>query len=206
MQTGNARVLLVPGLWMHAAALLYWQRKLLQAGFAPEFFSYRFLLQTPEQSVVRLRAAALAQTNTHILAHSLGGLLAVKAMADIPEFHGKIICVGSPLRGSVVARAMAQKHLGGMAGRSLALLCQGFERIPDDLQVSVIAGIGSMGLGRLLHQFTEPNDGTVTLSETRIPGLLEHTQVNASHSAQLYSRDVMDSVLKMLPPITAPIP
>ena len=75
------RVLLVHGLWMHAPALAYWARGLRRAGFRPVLFSYRSLLQAPETAMARLRAVALAEPDTHILAHSLGGLVSVKALA-----------------------------------------------------------------------------------------------------------------------------
>lgn len=194
----KARVLLVHGLWMRAPALLFWKRQLTKAGYDAEFFSYPSLFQSPETAMQRLRDMALAQPNTHLLAHSLGGLLTVKALANTPEFKGKIICVGTPLRGSEVARQMAIKHVGKLAGLSLPLLCHGIIQIPKGLQVSVIAGIEPHGLGRLMYRFTEPNDGTVGLSETQLPGLAQHVQVKVSHSGQLFSREVAGKILLML--------
>ena len=193
----SARVLLVHGLWMRAPALYYWKNKLSKAGFAVEYFSYKSMLQSPEQAFAHLREVALAKPNTHILAHSLGGLIAVNALA-CSEFNGQIICVGTPLRGSEVARQLAIKHVGKLAGRSLPLLCQGIVQIPKGLQVSAIAGIAPHGLGRLMHRFTEPNDGTVMLSETQVDGLASHLTVNASHSGQLVSHEVMNAVLAIL--------
>jgi hypothetical protein len=193
----STRVLLVHGLWMQAPALYYWKKELSKAGFAVDCFSYKSMLQSPEQAFVKLREAAMAKPNTHILAHSLGGLVAVNAMAS-SEFKGHIICVGTPLRGSEVARQMAIKHIGKLAGQSLPLLCQGINQIPKGLQVSAIAGIKPHGLGRLLYRFTEPNDGTVMLSETRVDGLASHLTVNASHSGQLFSQQVVNKAIELL--------
>ncbi len=182
---------------MHAPAMYYWKKELSKAGFVVENFSYKSMLQSPELAFARLREVALAQPDTHILAHSLGGLIAVNALAS-SEFKGHIICVGTPLRGSEVARQMAIKHIGKLAGRSLPLLCQGIVQIPTGLLVSAIAGIQPHGLGRLMHHFTEPNDGTVMLSETRVDGLANHLTVNTSHSGQLFSPQVVNKAIELL--------
>lgn len=192
------RVLLVHGLWMHAPALYFWARQLRKAGYRPETFSYRSLLQTPETAMARLRKAALAEPGSHIVAHSLGGLLAIQAMADCPDYQGRIVCVGSPLAGSQVVRQYAGTPLGYMAGRSVSLLSEGLKAVPDSLHVSVIAGTKAQGLGQFVHRFNEPNDGSVALSETQIPGLQRHVTVNASHSGQLFSKVVVDSIQSLL--------
>lgn len=192
------RVLLVHGLWMHAPALYYWSKRLRMAGYRTESFTYKSLLHAPERSIERLRAAALAEPNTHILAHSLGGLVALKAMADCTNFQGKIICVGSPLAGSQVVRRYAETPLRKLAGRNLGLLSEGLSSVPHGLQVTAIAGTKAQGLGRVFHRFSELNDGTVTVSETHIPGLAAHFQVHASHSGQLFSRKVIAQVLAVL--------
>ncbi|MBP6534961.1 MAG: alpha/beta hydrolase [Arenimonas sp.] len=194
----KARVLLVHGLWMQAPALFYWAWRLRKAGFEPVYFSYKSLLQGPDSARVRLRQAALERPDTHILAHSLGGLVTLNALAGEQSFNGRIICVGSPLAGSRTARALASHHAGRLAGHSLPLLCQGLQRVPEGLKVSVIAGTKPNGLGRLLQRFDEPSDGTVALSETKIPGLERHITVPVSHSGQLFSKTVVDEVLGLL--------
>jgi pimeloyl-ACP methyl ester carboxylesterase len=194
----KARVLLVHGLWMQTPALLYWAMHLRRAGFEPVYFSYKSLLEGPDSALARLRQAALEKPGTHIIAHSLGGLVALKALAGESAFSGHIICVGSPLCGSRTARAMASHHIGRMAGRSLPLLCQGLQQVPEGLLVSAIAGTKPNGLGRLLQRFDEPSDGTVALSETKIPGLHQHITVPVSHSGQLFSKTVLETALVLL--------
>ena len=68
-----------------------WLRK---AGFEPVYFSYKSLLQGPDSARVRLRQVALERPDTHILAHSLGGLVTLNALAGEQSFNGRIICVG----------------------------------------------------------------------------------------------------------------
>ena len=183
---------------MHAPALYFWARQLRAAGFRPQYFSYRSLLQSPEQAIAHLREAVLAEPETDILAHSLGGLIAVEAMTGCAPFRGRILCVGSPLAGSQVVRRYGKTPLGFLAGRSTALLSRGFTQVPDGLDVSVIAGTDPKGLGRFVHRFDGENDGSVALSETRIPGLQKHVCVPVSHSGQLFSKTVIKEVLALL--------
>lgn len=192
------RVLLVHGLWMHAPALYFWARALRAAGYRTEYFSYRSLLQGPEHACARLRAAALVEPDTDIVAHSLGGLIALEALAGTGDFGGRIVCVGSPLAGSRIVRHYRDALLGALAGHSTALLSRGFMQVPDGLEVSVIAGTDPKGLGRIVHRFDEPNDGSVAVSETRIPGLRRHLCVPVSHSGQLFSKSVTRHILALL--------
>lgn len=192
------RVILVHGLWMRAPVLMYWARGLRKAGFDPVYFSYRSLLQAPETAMRRLRDLAMQNPAGHVLAHSLGGLIAIKALTDCPGFTGRIICVGSPLAGSQVVRHYAGTALGRLAGGSAELLSSGLKEIPDGLSVSVIAGTEPRGLGRVFHRFHERNDGSVALSETDIPGLSRHVKVRASHSGQLLSKSVLEAAISLL--------
>lgn len=192
------RVILVHGLWMRAPALIYWARGLAKAGFDPVFFSYRSLTQSPEAAIRRLRNMALQDPDCHVLAHSLGGLIAVKALSGCHGHRGRIVCVGSPLAGSQVVRRYARTFLGRLTGSNTELLSSGLQAVPDGLSVSVIAGIEPLGLGRMLHRFQERNDGSVALSETEIPGLSRHVSVTSSHSGQLFSKKVLDQAIALL--------
>jgi hypothetical protein len=47
-----------------------------------------------------------------------------------------------------------------------------------------------MGLGRLFHRFDEDSDGTVAVSETRMPGATDHMTLPVSHTGLLMSARV----------------
>ena len=75
---------------------------------------------------------------------------------------------------------------------------EGLPAVPAGLDVSAIAGTVARGLGRLLLRFDEPGDGTVAVSETRIPGLSRHVTVAASHSGQLFSPATVEAAVSLL--------
>jgi hypothetical protein len=65
-------------------------------------------------------------------------------------------------------------------------------------ETGIIAGTVSAGLGRLVTSFDGPNDGTVAVSETQIPGAKDHVCVAASHSALVLSTTVAEQVAAFL--------
>jgi hypothetical protein len=64
--------------------------------------------------------------------------------------------------------------------------------------LGVIAGDLAMGLGRLMGRMPAPNDGTVWLDETDLPGATEQLQVRASHSGMMFSAEVARQVAAFL--------
>jgi hypothetical protein len=64
--------------------------------------------------------------------------------------------------------------------------------------VGVIAGSAGFGFGRLLIRLERPNDGTVTVAETRLDGIADHVVVAAAHTALLFSRAAAAATLSFL--------
>jgi len=55
-----------------------------------------------------------------------------------------------------------------------------------------------VGTGQFFAHFDEDNDGTVGVSETRIPGLADHLVLPHSHFGMLYAGDVAAQVAHFL--------
>ena len=186
----NPPVLLVHGLWMRSFTLRWLATRLRSQEFAPRLFGYYSLLQDTDAVVARLAAAFRAQPGLHVVAHSLGGLLALRAGQLVPaESVGRIVCLGSPLGGSGAASAIATRLPVGaqLIGQNRALLQSGIGSIPQGLQVGAVAGCVPRGLGGVVARFACEHDGTVAVPETRVPGLADHVVVRASHSGLLVS-------------------
>ena len=172
-----------PALWLLA-------RRLRRRGFAPILFNYPTLWNSPTAAMERLamRLYGLGTGPVHIVAHSLGGLIAVQACNQFQKLPaGRIVCLGSPLAGSSAARGLADKHLGWIAGRSGPLLRGGLAALPAGRQVGMIAGVQSLGLGKYFGPLDGPNDGTVAVWETKLPGMAGHVTVPSSHSGLVLS-------------------
>ncbi len=184
------RVLLLHGLLMRRPALWLLASRLRRRGFDPVLFDYPSLWQAPAKAMERLalRLYSLGPGPVHLVAHSLGGLIAVQSCNQFQGLPpGRIVCLGSPLAGSSAARGLAGKHLGWIAGRSGPLLRGGLAQLPQGRQVGVVAGVRPVGLGRWFGQLDGCNDGTVAEWETKLPGLAGHVAVASSHSGLVFS-------------------
>jgi pimeloyl-ACP methyl ester carboxylesterase len=194
-------VLLLHGLLMRRPALLPLALRLRQRGFAPAIFAYSTLWRTPEQAMARLAAtlAGYGEQPVHVVAHSLGGLIAVETLNRHPGLPpGRLVCLGSPLAGSAAARGLAARRMALVSGRSGGLLRVGLVELPPRREIGMIAGTRPLGLGQLFGGFTEPSDGTVAVSETRLPGLADHIAIPCSHSGLIFSSAAAELVGRFL--------
>ena len=193
MSGANENVILLHGVWMRGLALLPLARRLRAQGFVPHRFDYASLLHGPAASVQRLATTllALAPGPVHLVGHSLGGLVALETLASHPGLPpGRVVCLGSPLAGSSAARGLARNHLWPLLGRSAALLKNGLQALPPGREVGMVAGSRAAGLGALFSDFEGPSDGTVAVSETRLPGLADHRVLPVSHTGMIFSGPV----------------
>ena len=185
------RVVLLHGLWMPGASMHWLAQQLRAGGYAPEIFSYHSVADGPDLAVPRLAALLQAEGEADIVAHSLGGLIALQALCDAPDLPvRRVVCLGSPLRGSGAAAGLMRFPLSTlMLGRSADLLRQGFACWQGRVEVGVIAGRVPHGLGALFGHFDADHDGTVAVAETRLEGLSDHVVIAASHSGLLFSAE-----------------
>ncbi|HEY5972444.1 MAG TPA: alpha/beta fold hydrolase [Pseudoxanthomonas sp.] len=183
------RVLLIHGIWNAKAWLAPLASRLRAAGFTPEIFGYASVFGGPGVAVPRLVARLRESEPVAIVGHSLGGLIALEALRQAPDLPvTRVVCLGSPLRGSDAARGLAGRAWTMPAlGRSGQLLQSGFERWEGKPQVGVVAGNVPHGLGRYFARFDGDSDGTVAVAETRLPGLADHCVVASSHSGLVFS-------------------
>ncbi len=100
-----ADVLLVHGIWNSPLWLLPLARRLRQGGYRPALFGYASVLGGPARAVPQLIARLRATGAQALVCHSLGGLIAAQALRSAPDLPvRRVVCLGSPLAGSSVAR------------------------------------------------------------------------------------------------------
>ncbi|WP_372015711.1 esterase/lipase family protein [Pseudoxanthomonas sp. 10H] len=187
MAEAPLRVLLLHGLWMPGLSMGWMARRLRSEGFITSVFAYPGAMAGPGVVVPALSARLRAADA--VVAHSLGGLMTLEALrhGGFPGI-GRVVCLGSPLCGSGAARGLrTHAATAWMLGRAAPLLRRGCGPWEGSARVGMVAGTRALGFGRWFARFEGPSDGTVSVAETRLPGLADHCLVDASHSGLLFS-------------------
>lgn len=184
-------LVLVHGLWMTGVETGLLRHRLAHDhGFRTHQFFYHTVSDDLATNVRHLQKfiAKIDSPSIHFVAHSLGGLVTLHTLATGVDRPGRVVCIGAPLLGSSSARSL-RRWPGGdwFIGKTLRQIMQdgGLREYCGDREVGVIAGTLSFGLGRLFGPLEEPNDGTVTVAETRLPGLSDHLEVAVTHTGLL---------------------
>jgi pimeloyl-ACP methyl ester carboxylesterase len=189
-------VVTVHGLWMRGASMAVLRRRLEPHGFDFHDFAYASVTGSLNACAVALAAFvdSVPGDTVHLVGHSLGGVLTCAMLENrVPARLGRVVCLGSPLKGSRTATRLSRWPGGKrLIGACLADVQArgGFSSWPAGVEVGSVAGRIPLGVGRLLGPFREPNDGTVAVAETAIAGLTDHIVLPVSHVALLWSAGV----------------
>jgi pimeloyl-ACP methyl ester carboxylesterase len=195
----NAEVVLIPGLWMPAAAMAYIAARLAKAGFRTHRFGY-WGRAPLEANIERLARFIDGRRNLHLVGHSLGGVLIYDTLRRHPELAcGRIVLLGAPVRGCFAGRrleanAFGRWFMGACAARWAE--CDARWQRPEAL--GVVAGTLPLGLGRALGALPGDNDGVVRVEETAVEGMTERVVVRLGHSMLPVSREVAGLVHRFL--------
>ncbi len=169
---------------------LGWQ--LARCGFDVARFSYASLRDGLEHNADRLASLCREQTPAplHLVGHSLGGLLILAALERNKDLKAqRVVLIGSPYAGITAAVALARSAIGEkMLGRTLNdWMRMPRPSIPDRVELGVIAGSVPFGLGRLVARLPRPNDGVVSVEETRVSGAKDSIVLRINHTGMLVS-------------------
>jgi pimeloyl-ACP methyl ester carboxylesterase len=194
-------IVYVHGLWVTGREA-FWLRRRLEQDLEAKTLTFPYpSVTTDATSNARALAkflAALGAETLHLVGHSLGGLVILKLFeegADAPARlpPGRIVLLGSPLRGSRAARNLARlpfgKKIMGL-GATEELLASRARRWNGARDLGVIAGDLGFGLGRLVGTLGGASDGTILVEETELDGAADHVVLRVSHTGMLFSAAV----------------
>jgi pimeloyl-ACP methyl ester carboxylesterase len=191
-------IVYVHGLWQRGGEALWLRRRLAQDLHADaRSFSYPSVAAdttTNARALAKFLTAIGAET-LHLVGHSLGGLVILKLFEDDASVctrlpPGRIVLLGSPLRGSRTALNLARLPLGRkIMGSSVGeeLLVSRERRWTGARDLGVIVGDLGFGLGRLVGTLEGPSDGTILVEETHLEGAADRVVLRVSHTGMLFS-------------------
>jgi pimeloyl-ACP methyl ester carboxylesterase len=137
---------------------------------------------------------------TALVCHSMGGLVArayLEANSLQSRHVEKVITLGTPHKGSHIAKQMQQKGFEMLLKNSVEFLLSENGDWPFDAKLYSIAGDLPIGLMPLIAKGSV-SDGTVLIDETKLNGMAEHKVFHLSHTSMIYSRQVMDYIIKLI--------
>jgi len=197
-------VVVVHGLWMPGWETLLLRRRLEAAGYSTFQFVYPTVGCGLDENADRLAdfASRLPGRRVHFVGHSLGGVLILRLFErnGFPR-AGRIVCLGSPLIGTHAGRVLESFSLGRrVVGRCIheLLECGGCRPWSGKSDLGIIAGDVPLGFGRFLGGLQTPHDGTVSVSETRLPGATDHAVLHCTHLSMLWSPTAAEYVQRFL--------
>lgn len=145
--------------------------------------------------------AATIGNRIHLVGHSLGGLVILNMLAQDPDPRiERVVLMGSPCAGSYCATKLLHTPiLSKIVGRSVRdSLKRSRWELPKRVEIGVLSGNRSIGLGRLIPGLPQPNDGVVTVVETRLAESRDNVTLPVSHSEMLISPSCAAQVASFL--------
>ena len=140
----------------------------------------------------------------HFVTHSLGGILVRHYLAsnDIPNL-GRVVMLGPPNQGSHAADVFrGVPGVDWMNGPVGGQLGKGPESIPlrlgkAEFELGIIAG--DQSIDPITSAVLEnPDDGRVTVEETKLEGMQDFRTVGVSHAFIMKDNEVIDLVTNFL--------
>lgn len=203
-------VILLHGLARSADSMTPVARRLEEEGYAvvnQGYPSRKHEIAELAERFVPLGIDACRQQDTdriHFVTHSLGGILVRQYLARHSlEALGHTVMLGPPNRGSQVVDNWKDVPgyglLNGLAGRQLGTdehsvpLQLGPVRFP----VGIIAGTRSINL-ILSQSLPNPDDGKVSVENTKVDGMSDHLEVPHSHPFLMRPTRVHDQIVHFL--------
>ncbi len=193
MSAARPPVVLLHGLGRTARSMGSLRRHLERRGYATWARSYpsrRMPIAELAHLVADWVAADLGAARPYAVTHSLGGIL-VRHMAVRVDFRSTVM-LAPPNRGSQLAtRLLSRPAFAKALGPAARDIVQGGPWPAPPTPFAVIAGTRAPSIGNPASWLSrpmgvfgagEPNDGTLSVAETRIEGMAEHAQIDASHT------------------------
>ena len=164
-----------------------------KCGYNTYQFTYKSTKNTPFENAEKLSKFinSIQSGKMHFICHSLGGLVLRHYLNLNPtQEFGNIVMLGTPNKTSIVAQTLKRLPLGkALLGKSIENgLIGSLPKWDKKLKLGIIAGHFPLASGLLLPVIKGPNDGTVSVEETRLDGSLDHIRLRLPHFGLLFSK------------------
>lgn len=194
VDTSAEGVVLLHGIARTPRSFRRMQAALEKAGFATLNLGYQSRKKPLQTLIVDIhpaieRFAATVDGPVHFVAHSMGGLLTRAYLAQFPPRRlGRVVMLGTPNGGSEIADRLKDHRLYrayfGPAGQQLTTMRDAAMQAllpPPRCPVGIIAGSRSVDPIASTFLLPRPNDGRVSVANTKLDGMTDHMVIAAAH-------------------------
>jgi triacylglycerol esterase/lipase EstA (alpha/beta hydrolase family) len=204
-------VVLLHGISRTSGSLRRMQAAITASGFATLNLGYASRRKALEPLADDLHAAIERfahdiDGSIHFVGHSMGGLLARVYIAKYrPQRLGRVVMLGTPNGGSEIADRLknffAYRAYFGPAGQQLVTQRNAATHaiLPRiDYPVGVISGNRSVYPIASAWLLPRPNDGRVSVANTKLDGMTDHIVIGASHPWMVRNRLAIEQTIAFL--------
>jgi pimeloyl-ACP methyl ester carboxylesterase len=208
MDSEAESVILLHGLVRSDRSMKKLEQALLKADYRVHNVGYASTRMNVEQLAEETIGAALKLCpkahKLHFVTHSLGGILVRQYLSHHEiENLGRVVMLGPPNKGSEVVDKLRDfpgfHFINGDAGLELGT---GETSVPNKLgaanfDLGIIAGTRSVNL-ILSCMISGPDDGKVSVENTRLEGMHDHLQMKVTHPFMMRNSKVIEQVIHYL--------
>ena len=201
-------VILLHGLARSEASMKKIEEYLLAEGYKVVNEGYKSTGATVEAISNKIIPEALSKCDeglpVHFVTHSMGGILVRYYLSKNDIKHlGRVVMLGPPNKGSQVVDKLGNipgfKLINGPAGVQLGTkendIANSLGQVDFDL--GIIAGTKSFNL--ILSNFLpNPDDGKVSVENTKIEGMNDHITLPATHTFMMKNKVVIAQIISFL--------
>lgn len=201
-------VILLHGLARRHQSMTTLEAALNEAGFYVINMGYPSTKQCIEKLASEAIKPALLKgpqgSTVHFVTHSMGGILVRQYLSThTVDNLGRVVMLGPPNQGSQVVDKLKNvfgfKLINGPAGLQMGTAKSSLpNRLgPANFEVGIIAGYRSINwmLSTLLPG---PNDGKVTVENTKLKGMKDHLTLPVTHPFMMKNKRVIQQVIHFL--------
>ena len=201
-------VVLLHGLARTDSSMAKMEKSLRQAGYQVVNISYpstrHTIAELSERAITRGLAKCPDGVAINFVTHSLGGILVRNYLHDreIKNLH-RVVMLGPPNAGSQVVDRLQYvpgfKAVNGPAGVELSTAEDSVPNKlgPVDFDLGVIAGTRTVN-PILSTMLPNPDDGKVSVENTKIEGMNDHIQLPVTHTFMMRNKKVVEQVIHYL--------
>ena len=206
----NSGVVLLHGIARTSRSMNAMEKALEASGFHTLNLDYASRRKPLDQLAADIHSPILNFANglgaeLHFVGHSMGGLLARVYLArHRPRRLGRVVMLGTPNQGSEVADTLRNlaifRRFYGPAGQQLTTGPDAaLTALPAiDYCVGIIAGNRSIDPISSTFVLPKPNDGKVSVANTKLAGMSGHVVVGASHPMLARKKAAIEQTIAFL--------